>query len=95
MKRSAPSFGRQVYPTPTGGTKRRLSIGVTPLRRCIQCGFVNDTRNTAWSRQGPDVVIDPPQSGCKNCGSLFWQEQKPPKIADDRFKANPSLKQRR
>lgn len=97
MIRKAPSYGNSVFPSPTGGAKRRLKIGISPYLRCIQCGFPNDTRKTAWSTNGEG--IDPKtgivKAGCKFCGSLFWQEQKPPKIADDRFKANPSLKDKK
>jgi hypothetical protein len=97
MRKTPPSHGIQVFPSPTGGTRRRLKIGITPYLRCIQCGFANDTRKTTWSKQGEgiDPVTQEVKAGCKFCGSLFWQEQKPPKIADDRFKANPSVKVRK
>ena len=61
------------------------------MGRCIQCGQVNDKRKTSWSKRGEGREGE---SGCRFCASLYWQTEKPQKIADDRFKANPDLKRR-
>lgn len=53
MTRKSPSFGITVYPSPSRRSEGQ--IGVTPLMRCVQCGFPNDTRNTAWSNSGEGI----------------------------------------
>lgn len=92
MKNRVPSFGVSVFPSPTGGPGRARRIGVTPFVRCMQCGFVNDSRKIAWSRKGEG---EEGKSGCAFCASLYWASQKPAKIRDDRFKADPTVTKRR
>ena len=69
MKRSAPSFGKTVFPSPTGGTRRRGKIGVTPMGRCIQCGQVNDKRKTSWSKRGEG------REGAPVAGGVAWYDR--------------------
>ena len=74
-------FGSPVYPSPTAGRGERL--GISPLRRCVQCGTPNDTRKTPWS---DSAEADPVRNagGCKFCGSLMWTHDKPAILPDDR-----------
>ena len=99
MKSKFPDLGADVYPSDTGNRTER--IGETPFRRCRQCGMVNDTRATAFSKNG-DGLVDTPGgspgeqsvgSGCAFCGSLFWQRVKPEKLPDDTFLPNTDLKE--
>lgn len=98
MKSKFPDLGADTYPSDTGNRTER--IGETPFRRCRQCGSVNDTRATAFSKQG-DGLVDAgtgvsgdqvSDSGCWFCGSLFWQKTKPMKLPDDQMLPNPDLK---
>lgn len=94
-KSRTPSFGRQVFPSPTASPKGER-IGRTPFRRCVQCGRANDTRKTAWGEQGdglgpPTVVANSTntqdravQSGCWFCGTYQYQGSKPDPLPDDR-----------
>ena len=95
IKTKVPLFGKNSFPTSSAhGNMGR--IGVTPLLRCQQCGFVNDSRNTAWAKQGDGLVNVPfngvsgdptteqvVRAGCAFCGSLKWRYKKPPKLQDD------------
>ena len=93
-----PELGQDVYPSPTG--RRTEQIGITPFRRCRQCGSVNDTRSTAFSQEGEGLVVkdssgeQDAKSGCWFCGSLFWQKRKPRKLPDDQFLPTPDIKRR-
>mgnify|MGYP001586066359 CR=1 FL=1 len=94
MSRGAPSFGRPVFPSPTGG--RSNQIGLTPLRRCMQCGFPCDVNETAFSRKGEGMDENQEVvAGCPQCGSLNWQPSKPSKIKDDERTRNTDIKRRR
>jgi hypothetical protein len=63
-------------------------LGLTPFMYCVQCGTANDTRATAWSKDGEGISHEDDgtpsvDAGCAFCGSLFWQYQKPKKLRDD------------
>lgn len=78
--------GKRVHPTPTAGLGGK-QVGNTPYRHCVQCGAINDTRTTSWSKSGDGIERDDDNvgqivSGCAVCGSLFWQYSRPRKIKD-------------
>lgn len=89
------TLGRILYPAP-GASRDGRQVGRTPLRRCIQCGFPNDTRKVAVGKgdgirqdaiSGYDDAKDPVvTSGCAFCGSHKWLEGNPKPLADDRDK---------
>lgn len=101
-RKRLPSYGNSTFPTPSARA-RNGRIGVTPLLRCVQCGFVNDVRSTTWGTQGDGLV---PQeggqpgeqrvaAGCAQCGSIFWRKNKPPALPDDEFLSDGHVKKRR
>src|SRR3990167_3869320 len=100
IRSRAPDIGINIYPSQTAGRTKRL--GVTSFLPCIQCGSYNDTRTTAWAKQGDGLsVIDgssPTEfkvgAGCWFCGSLKWRKEKPGKYPDDRELPNPDLRRR-
>ena len=83
--------GQDVYPSPTAGDGKR--IGKTSFHRCIQCGFVNNTRSTAFGDKGDGLSGEPQTTeesqevtgGCAFCGSKKWLKHKPRKYPDDQF----------
>lgn len=78
-------FGHPAFPSPTA--KRGEQVGVSPLRRCVQCGCNNDTRKQAWSDEAEAAIAATgvPQAGCRFCGSLLWVRGKPVALPDDTF----------
>lgn len=92
-RRELVPFGRRVYPSPTA--RRGERMGQTPFRYCIQCGFPNDTRTTAWAQganegdgglslnDGSDPAEWTASAGCAFCGSMKWLPSKPTALPDD------------
>lgn len=97
--RRCSSLGSSIYPSSTSRGNKR--IGITPFKRCVQCGMPNDTRLTGWSKMGDGLVVENSTTGeqkviggCMFCGSYKWQKYKPRKLPDDRYLPNPELKKR-
>ena len=90
-------IGQDVYPSATGGDGKR--IGKTSFHRCVQCGFVNDTRSTAVGDKGDGLTGEPATitedqtvtGWCAFCGSKRWLPHQPPKYPIDQFLPSDKL----
>lgn len=77
-----PNFGEQIYPSPSADRRGRR-LGMTPMRKCIQCGAWNDTRKRSWSKKGEGLGSGDSNGsrdvtgGCMHCGSKHWLHNKP------------------
>lgn len=99
MSRRPVGFGKKLHPGPQARRSPRR-FGYSPLIRCQQCGWPNDSRTTAWATKGDGYSATPASSGastgitvemknragCANCGSMNWHNGPPPQIEDDRKK---------
>jgi hypothetical protein len=85
------SFGTELFSGAVRGGER---LGVSPMRRCVQCGMPNDTRKTAWSdkTEGTGNDADP---GCRFCRTPYWQWTKPEALPEDRFLPAEKVRRRR
>lgn len=94
------NFGIRVHPGSYSGKGKRR-IGITPIIRCMQCGFPNDTRSCGWSNQGEGNAPSGDSSemlqgsGCGFCGSMFWYPSPPPALEDDRLLSDRHIKRKR